>query len=247
MPSTTAPVHIVWDWNGTLKDDRFDLLDAVNHTLAGLRTAPIDLHTYQTKHVLPIRHFYDRLLNRSISDGEWTQAQKDFAAFLQTRSPRLRPRARQLLAQVNALGHSQSVLSLYPEKLLRAEIEALSLTGLFTRIDGRRGADGTKTEVLTDHLQALALSPGRVFLIGDTVDDGYAAHTNGIHAILCSGGLEPAERLHATRLPVVETLDAAVTAGIQRVTAGGHSSECPQASPAPPPRGPGTQHPRHRH
>lgn len=42
------PIHIVWNWNGTLKDDRTDLLDAVNHTLQGLNAPPIDLHTYQT-------------------------------------------------------------------------------------------------------------------------------------------------------------------------------------------------------
>jgi hypothetical protein len=55
LPQTPPYVHIVWDWNGTLKDDVGDLLDAVNHTLAGLRAAPIDLATYQAQHTVPHR------------------------------------------------------------------------------------------------------------------------------------------------------------------------------------------------
>ncbi|MEU9280287.1 hypothetical protein [Streptomyces sp. NPDC048341] len=100
------PIHIVWDWNGTLKDDRTDLLEAVNHTLHGLNTPPIDLHTYQAKHILPIRRFYDRLLNRPLSESEWAQAQRDFAACLRHRPARLRSGAHQLLARTHGLGHS---------------------------------------------------------------------------------------------------------------------------------------------
>lgn len=217
-----APVsiHIVWDWNGTLKDDRVDLLAAVNHVLQRLNAGPIDLATYQTKHVLPIRRFYQRLLNRPLSDSEWMQAQTDFADFLRTRPPRLRSGAEQLLARVRARGHSQSVLSLYPEDLLLAEVDRLGVSGFFTRIDGRRGTDGTKADVLTSHLRALPVSPfHRVLLIGDTADDGHAAQAAGIYAVLHTGGLEPAQRLRSSHLPVVETLDAAVITGIRHLTA----------------------------
>lgn len=84
-------IHIVWDWNGTLKDDRADLLDAVNHTLKGLRAAPIDLATYQARHVLPVRRFYTRLVNRPLTDSEWARAQRDFADFMRDRPPRRAP------------------------------------------------------------------------------------------------------------------------------------------------------------
>ncbi|MEV7706607.1 HAD hydrolase-like protein [Streptomyces sp. NPDC088922] len=195
-------------------------LNAVNHTLYGLNSPPIDLHTYQAKHILPFRLFYDRLLNRPLSDGEWAQAQRDFAAFLRDRPAHLRSGAHQLLARTRGLGHSQSVLSLYPEELLRSEVDQLGIAGLFTRVDGRRGSDGTKAGVLAEHLQALAVSPSRpVLLIGDTLDDGVAAQAAGIHAVLHTGGLEPTQRLRSSGLPVVDTLDAAVAAGIHHLTA----------------------------
>ncbi|MEV6807762.1 HAD hydrolase-like protein [Streptomyces sp. NPDC051132] len=231
------PIHIVWDWNGTLKDDRTDLLEAVNHTLHGLKAPPIDLRTYQAKHILPIRRFYGRLLNRPLSESEWAQAQEDFATFLHGRPARLRPGAHQLLARAHGLGHSQSVLSLYPDELLRTEVDHLGIAGFFTRIDGRRGSDGTKACVLAEHLQALAVSPARpILLIGDTLDDGVAAHAAGIHAVLHTGGLEPAQRLRSSGLPVVETLDAAVTEGINHLARPDLPSAGPLAGPPAPVR-----------
>ncbi|MEU6814061.1 HAD hydrolase-like protein [Streptomyces sp. NPDC046860] len=233
--SRTGQIHIVWDWNGTLKDDRDDLLDAVNHTLRRLRAAPIDLPTYRAQHILPVRTFYDRLLSRSLTDEEWRYAQADFAAFLTTRPPRLRPGTDHLLARVRALGHSQSVLSLYPQKLLHAEVERLDIATYFARVDGRRGGDGTKAGALRAHLAALHVPPSDVLLIGDTADDGHAALANGVHAVLHSGGIEPVERLRSTQLPVVATLTEAVITGVDGVI--GRTTPEPRstlAAPNPP-------------
>ncbi|MEU6192339.1 HAD hydrolase-like protein [Streptomyces sp. NPDC047061] len=223
-------IHIVWDWNGTLKDDRADLLGAVNHTLKGLRAAPIDLATYQARHVLPVRRLYTQLVNRTLTDNEWATAQRDFTDFLRDRPPRLRDEAEPLLARVHSLGHSQSLLSLYPEELLRGEVQRLGITGFFARIDGRRGPDGTKEAVLADHL--IALPPdnrSRPFLvIGDSLDDARAARAVGAQPVLFSGGLEPAERLRAAGWPVTDTLNAAVHVGLRRLAA--------RAAPAHPAR-----------
>ncbi|MEV7888462.1 HAD family hydrolase [Streptomyces sp. NPDC002817] len=214
-------IHIVWDWNGTLKDDRADLLDAVNHTLKGLRAAPIDLATYQARHVLPVRRFYTRLVNRALTDGEWAKAQRDFASFLHDRPPRLRTEAEPLLARVHDLGHSQSLLSLYPEELLRGEVQRLGITSFFARIDGRRGPDGTKEDVLADHLTALppGIRSRPLLVIGDSLDDARAAQAVGAQPVLYSGGLEPAERLRSAGWPVTDTLDAAVNLGLRRLAA----------------------------
>ncbi|MBP5935415.1 HAD family hydrolase [Streptomyces acidiscabies] len=236
------PVHIVWDWNGTLKDDQADLLAAVNHTLQRLHTPPIDLPTYQTQHILPVRRFYTRLVNRPLTDDEWAQAQTDFASFLRSRPPRLRAGAEQVLARVRDLGHSQSLLSLYPEDLLRGEVRRLGIADFFTRIDGRRGPDGTKEHVLTEHLKALPdrLRSRPVLVIGDTADDGRAACAVGAHAVLHTGGLETADRLRATLLPVTESLDAAVDLGLRGLAGRAKSSAAPAGPHRPlPPGSPG--------
>ncbi|MFD4555978.1 HAD family hydrolase [Streptomyces sp. NPDC058469] len=237
LPQTPPYVHIVWDWNGTLKDDVGDLLDAVNHTLTGLRAAPIDLATYQAKHTVPIRTFYDRLLNRPVTDGEWAQAQADFAVFLRSRPPRLRPEAKQLLRQATVLGHSQSLLSLYPHDVLVEETDRLAITGDFSRIDGRRGRDGTKAGVLADHLAALpdALRSRPVLVIGDSVDDARAAHAVGARAVLHSGGLDSAHTLRRAGLTFTPTLEAALALGLRQCTSPPRRRHTPLADPAPAP------------
>ena len=237
LPQTSPYVHIVWDWNGTLKDDVGDLLDAVNHTLTGLRAAPIDLATYQAKHTVPIRTLYDRLLNRPLTDGEWAQAQADFAVFLRSRAPRLRPGAEQLLHQAVELGHSQSLLSLYPHDVLVEETDRLAITGHFSRIDGRRGRDGTKAGVLADHLAALpdALRSRPVLVIGDSVDDARAAHAVGARAVLHSGGLDSAHTLRHAGLTFTPTLEAALALGLRQCTNPPRLRHTPLADPAPAP------------
>ncbi|MEU6148054.1 HAD hydrolase-like protein [Streptomyces sp. NPDC047081] len=237
-------IHIVWDWNGTLTDDRQDLLGAVNHTLKGLRAAPIDLATYQARHVLPVRRLYTRLVNRPLTDSEWATAQRDFADFLRHSTPRLRTEAEPLLARVHDLGHSQSLLSLYPEELLRGEVQRLGITRFFARIDGRRGPDGTKEGVLADHLTALppSIRSRPLLVIGDSLDDARAAQAVSAQSVLFSGGLEPAERLRSAGWPVTGTLDAAVNVGLRRLAARAAPARPARTStipfsPHPPPKG----------
>ncbi|MGQ4435343.1 MULTISPECIES: HAD family hydrolase [unclassified Streptomyces] len=232
-------VHVVWDWNGTLKDDVGDLLDAVNHSLAGLRAAPIDLATYQARHTVPIRAFYDRLLNRPVTNGEWARAQADFVMFLRARPPRLRPGVEQLLDHATGLGHSQSLLSLHPHDLLVEETDRLAITGHFSRIDGRRGHDGTKAGVLADHLAALpdSLRSRPVLVIGDSVDDARAAHAVGARAVLHSGGLDSAHTLRRAELAFTPTLEAALALGLRQCRTMPRHRHTPLA-PADPTRGP---------
>lgn len=60
-------MHVVWDWNGTVKDDLDDHVAALNATLPALGGEPVDRETYRAKHTVPIPNFYARLLARSPS------------------------------------------------------------------------------------------------------------------------------------------------------------------------------------
>ncbi|MFE2110794.1 HAD family hydrolase [Kitasatospora sp. NPDC059463] len=213
----TAPLTVIWDWNGTLRNDLTDHVAALNATLPALgRSVPITVETYQALHRMPIRDFYADVLGRVLDDEEWHAADTAFLAELGRRPVRLQDGARQLMMQLRARGVRQSLLSLAPHERLVAEVGQVGIAGLLERIDGRPGASvPSKAPAMAAHLQALGplVDPARTLVIGDSVDDAVAAQAVGAVAVLHTSGLHGEARLDTAGVPVVDTIQDAVNLG----------------------------------
>ncbi|WP_416971607.1 HAD family hydrolase [Streptomyces sp. 4F14] len=212
-----TPVTVVWDWNGTLRDDVQDHLDALNTTLPDLGHAPITLERYRAEHRTPIRAFYDALLGRTLTDQEWHDADTAFQLELAQHPVRLQPGARDLLLGLRARGIRQSLLSLSLHNRLLTEVRAVGITGLLDRVDGRHEpVSGSKAPAMARHLAALgpATDPARTLVIGDTVDDALAALSVGAVPVLHTRGLHSPERLATAGVPVADSLQGAVDMGL---------------------------------
>jgi phosphoglycolate phosphatase-like HAD superfamily hydrolase len=64
-------MHIVWDWNGTLFDDRDAILDATNEVFRSYGLPPMELDHYRSVYSRPIWASYERILGRALEEGEW--------------------------------------------------------------------------------------------------------------------------------------------------------------------------------
>ncbi|MFD7730495.1 HAD family hydrolase [Kitasatospora phosalacinea] len=211
----TSPIHLVWDWNGTMRDDLDDHVAALNATLPRIGGPRIDTATYRALHAVPIRGFYDALVGRTITDEEWSHSNAEFLDVLHRRPVRLRSGVRQLMLGLRAAGHRQSLLSLAPHERLLTEVATTGIGGLLERIDGRTGEPAhSKAPALAAHLAALGVEPGRALVIGDSLDDAVAAQEVGAVAVLHTGGLHSAERLAAAGTPLAGTLREAAERGI---------------------------------
>ncbi|MFF2955712.1 HAD family hydrolase [Kitasatospora sp. NPDC057965] len=219
---TTAPIRIVWDWNGTVRDDIDDHVAALNATLPALGGRPVSVEDYRAKHRVPIRAFYSDLLGRSITDAEWESNDAAFLAVLHSRPVRLRSGIRQVMLGLRARGIGQSLLSLAPHERLLHEVQQVGIAGLMDRIDGRVGPSvSTKAPALAAHLAALGpgIDPATVIVIGDSADDAVAARAVGAVPVLHTGGLHCPERLATDGAPLVDTLAEAVEVGLAAVAA----------------------------
>ncbi|MFD4592878.1 HAD family hydrolase [Streptomyces rubiginosohelvolus] len=210
------PVHIVWDWNGTLLDDLDRMVDAVNRCREAIGEPRVDVATYRQEHCLPIRLFHGRLCGRPVTDSEWATVQRIFAERMAARLPPVRTGAAALLLRMAEQGHTQSLLSLTADAQLRREVAQTHLDIFFRRIDGRHEPSTPKSEALRSHLAALGEPERRrVVLIGDTTDDAEAARTCGVRAVLHTGGFEPLEKLRTAGAPVVDSLTAAAQLAVE--------------------------------
>ena len=203
-------MHIVWDWNGTLFDDRDAILEATNEIFASYGLPPMELERYRAVYSRPIWASYERILGRALEDGEWERLDAAFHDSYHRLMERCRlaADARYAIDALAGVGHTQSVLSMWRHDRLTVAVRELGLGVVFQRVDGLRPeeAGGEKATFMVRHLAALGHRATDVVMVGDSVDDALAAHHVGARAVLYTGGLQSRADLDRLGVPVIERL-----------------------------------------
>ncbi|MEU8140009.1 HAD family hydrolase [Streptodolium elevatio] len=216
--STLPTRHIVWDWNSTLFHDIDAVIAATNDSFAAYGLPPITLERYRDLYCVPVPKFYEKLTGRIPAPDEWALLdatfQKSYA--LHVTSCTLTPGVDVLLDGWRNAGRTQSLLSLTAHEDLMPFVSRFGIDGHFLRVDGRIGPPGGgKAEHLARHLEALAIDPTTVVVIGDAADDAHAAREVGASAVLYTGGSHARASLEPAGVPVVDTLEEAVALAAQ--------------------------------
>jgi phosphoglycolate phosphatase-like HAD superfamily hydrolase len=203
--------HLVWDWNGTLLDDLTLVVAATNASLASVGGPAVTADEHRRDFRRPIVAYYEYVLGRALDEAQFADLDRAFHAAYRVGLPdtALAADARDAIA---AWSGTQSLLSMFFHEELVPAVTARGLHLHLSRVDGLREAVGgvSKAPYLRAHLAALGLTGGDCVLIGDSVDDGYAAAEAGAAAVLYAGGLTHVDALRATGLPVATSLVEAV-------------------------------------
>jgi phosphoglycolate phosphatase-like HAD superfamily hydrolase len=206
--------HLVWDWNGTLLNDIEAVVKATNAAFAELGFGQITLDQYRELYCVPVTRFYERLLGRMPTQGEWEQMDDTFHRHytLQRAVCALAEGADALLIGWQEAGRSQSILSLYGHEELVPLVRSFGIESRFIRVEGRTGPPGgSKIEHMVRHLDALeGVQARRTVVIGDAVDDAVAAAHVGAYSVLYTGGSHSRASLVRAGVPVVDSLAEAV-------------------------------------
>jgi len=211
-----VPLHIIWDWNGTLLHDGAHMIASVSHAFEVNGLGKVSRQDHQRHFKRPIATFFRDLSGMQLSDTMIDDMMLHFQAHYDKRDvvDFMLPRTKELLTWLNMLGFSQSLLSMCPQSVLSADVDSMGLTSIFSSVDGHpgRGPD-TKASHLASHLRRLG-GQYETCLIGDTTDDFEAARAAGIRCVLVDRGhhsLQTHAQLVATGAPVVRCLRDAVT------------------------------------
>ncbi|MEU4605634.1 HAD family hydrolase [Kribbella sp. NPDC023972] len=206
--------HVVWDWNGTLLNDNDAVLAAVNAVCADFGRPGLTWAEWQAVYARPMRGSYEQILHRVLDDEEWARVDKlyheRYDAILHTCE--LATGVPDELRRLAETGRTQSLLSMWFHARLVPTIEQFGLTEYFSRVDGLPGdvGGGSKTESMRLHLEAQALDPADVVLIGDVVDDAVAAQAVGTGCILVTTGAMTRTALETTGVPVTNSVQEAL-------------------------------------
>ena len=189
--------HIIWDWNGTLLDDKWLCISSINKLLINRNLSPLDEPKYDRIFRFPVRDYYkDAGFDFSVEPFEVPAL--EFIRLYDERKKecRLQPGALNILKQFESLGFKQYLLSASETGVLLEMTAHFGIAGYFSRIKGldNHYANG-KGDLGLELLEEIAAEPGSAVMIGDTCHDQEVAELMGIEAILCTHGHFSEERL----------------------------------------------------
>ena len=207
MKANMTIQHVLWDWNGTLLDDTLASVNAINTLLARRGLDGIDMTRYRATFGFPVIDFY-RQLNFPLERENWDSLAREFHdLFLTEPSLRLQDGARDVLAQVRRRGLPQSVLSASEQGLLTRMLTDFGIQPYFAEVFGVDNFHGQSKLALGQNLlRKLALPPGQVLLVGDTLHDAEVAQALGIRCVLVAQGHQSVPRLEQAGVPIVADL-----------------------------------------
>ena len=203
--------HLVWDWNGTLLDDLHLVVSSTNTAFGSVGARSVGADEHRRAFRRPVADFYAEMLGRAVDAEEFGRLDRIFhdAYRLGLTDISL---AADAMAAIKTWPGTQSLLSMWFHSELVPAVETYGLAGVFTRIDGLRTEVGgdLKAGHLARHLAELGVEGTAVVMIGDSLDDAYAAESVGGAAVLYTGGFTDPDRLRASGYPVADTLVEAV-------------------------------------
>jgi phosphoglycolate phosphatase len=200
--------HIIWDWNGTLLDDKWLCIESINVLLTKRHLEPIDEEKYNRIFRFPVRKYYEEA-GFDFSREPFEVPALEFIRLYDDRKKEcgLQQGAGAILDYFARQGKKQYILSASETTVLEEMTSHFGIAGYFSLIKGldNHYAHG-KGDLGLELLAEIGADPLSVLLIGDTCHDKEVADLMGIDAILCSHGHFSKERLMGCDTSVVPDL-----------------------------------------
>ena len=200
--------HIIWDWNGTMLDDRWLTIAAMNIVLARRNMAELTEDRYLQLFTFPVIEYYRRL-GFDFDKEPFSVSGSEFINEYNARAfePQLHDGIIDLIAELNENGVSHSILSASSQKILNKLAKHHNINHYFIAVLGQDNhyAYG-KIETGKMWINKLGIAPKNTLFIGDTEHDLEVANVIGSHCALLSWGHSSTERLENRGINVFDAM-----------------------------------------
>jgi phosphoglycolate phosphatase len=199
---------VIWDWNGTLLNDRAVCIASMNRMLARRGMMLVSETRYMELFRFPVKDYYTDL-GFDFACESFESLSVEFIEHYRELQPAasLHAGAVDLLAAFRSLGLRQIILSAMERSTLIQDVYDRGITGYFEAILGAEDhyANG-KAAIARDYLFASGLGAGEIIMLGDTEHDFDVSAILGCACILISQGHHDTARLMATGTHVQKNL-----------------------------------------
>jgi len=201
--------HIIWDWNGTLLNDNWLSIKAINILLDKYDLPAIDKEKYLEIFTFPVIDYYKKLsfdFEKIPFNIVGTEFIDEYTCRMY--EAKMQDGARETLNYFHEIGITQSLLSAAKQQMLEDLIKFHKLGKYFINISG-----------LTDHYANSKVAAGKawikelkqdtkdVLLIGDTLHDVEVADEIGAECVLIAQGHTAYDRLKSSGKNVFHNLN----------------------------------------
>jgi len=200
--------HIIWDWNGTLVDDVWLVVEIMNKMLKKRHLPGIDAKKYREIFDFPVTKYYLKLgfdfSRESFEDltvefiDEYYDRFNECKLFAETKN---------VLQKIKDLGISQSILSASKEDVLIEKIKYYNIESFFCKIIGLENHYAeSKIERGKKWIADLHVNSREVLLIGDTVHDFIVSKHIGSDCQLIANGHNSRKKLEKLDVCVADSM-----------------------------------------
>ena len=200
--------HVIWDWNGTLINDRWLCVQGLNHSLEKRGLPKITEEVYREKFMFPVKDFYKKV-GFDFSKEPFEFVGDEFVSFYKNffNNTELHLMASHVVREIKNTGISQYILSAGRQDHLIEWVKSHNLFDYFEIIRGidNHYAEG-KIETGVQLKKNITSSNKEVIMIGDTIHDSEVADAMDIDCYLINHGHVNRHRLKKTGRKVFSNL-----------------------------------------
>jgi len=200
--------HIVWDWNGTLLNDNWLSIKAINILLEKYDLPKVDKERYLKLFSFPVIDYYNKLgfdFDKTPFNIIGTEFIEEYTKRMY--KVKMQKGAIDVLQYLKVSEISQSLLSAAKQQMLDSLMKFHNIEDYFIRVTGLSDHyANSKLAAGKAWIDELNLNPKEVLLIGDTLHDVEVANEIGTECILIAKGHATYDRLLSSGKEVFHNL-----------------------------------------
>ncbi len=200
--------NIIWDWNGTLLDDRELCIRSINKLLKARSLPELTLERYLNVFGFPVKDYYQRIgfdFEHEPFDIPANQFIDHYSNEIE--QCELHNGVKEILYKIKEKGSKQVVLSAMEQSKLEQSISRLNIDHFFETISGLdNDYAATKEANGIALINQLQLSSNKTVLIGDTTHDFEVAQKLNCACILIANGHQHKTKLEKTGATTLDSL-----------------------------------------
>lgn len=200
--------NVIWDWNGTLLNDRDICIDSINKLLDARFLTNLTCEQYLDIFTFPVKDYYIKA-GFDFQKEKFEEVAVEYMDLYTGAlvNCELHNNSNEVLSELKDKGFRQIILSAMEQQQLQLLVKEMGIQPYFEKVYGIHNQLGDgKYEIAKKAYAQSNFSTYNTCIIGDSLHDAEIARYLGVNCILVSHGHQSSKRLKTSGFHVVDNL-----------------------------------------